>query len=178
MIQDTRNLIDHYKYWETDAVKAALNKKRLPYVVAIENLNYDFNIGTVIRNANAFVAKEVWRVGFTGYDKRGTVGTHHYETILHTPHPFNLLVRYPAYRFVAVDNVEGATNIYDYKFDKHTVMLFGQEAVGLSEDSLNIADDVVYIPQWGSTRSLNVGVASGVVMYEYMRQFGDLTDIV
>ena len=56
---ETRNIIDHYHYWATDAIKANLDTKRGNYSIVCCNIGNDFNIATVIRNANAFLAKEV-----------------------------------------------------------------------------------------------------------------------
>ncbi len=61
--QDRRNVIDHYKYWHVDAIRADLDERRHPFAVVVENLAHDFNIGTVIRNANAFLASHVWIAG-------------------------------------------------------------------------------------------------------------------
>jgi len=46
-------------------------------------------------------------------------------------------------------------------------MIFGQESIGVSNNALSRAGDVVYIPQIGSTRSINVGTASGIALYDY-----------
>ena len=59
MAPDNRNLIDHYKYWDDDAIIADLETKRHNFSVVCCNIGNDFNIATVIRNANAFLAKEV-----------------------------------------------------------------------------------------------------------------------
>jgi tRNA G18 (ribose-2'-O)-methylase SpoU len=70
---------------------------------------------------------------------------------------------------VAVDNIKNARRVDSYAWpkEKHVVMVFGQEQVGVPEELLAMAQDCVYIAQYGSVRSLNVGTASGVVMYDY-----------
>ena len=83
---ETRNVIDHYHYWKHEAIIADLDSKRNNFTVLCSNLYNDFNIATVIRNSNAFLAKQVILYGSKQYDRRGTVGTHHY-TILFTPRP-------------------------------------------------------------------------------------------
>lgn len=50
-------------------------------------------------------------------------------------------------------------------------MIFGQEQIGVSPTALKLAEHVVFIPQFGSTRSINVGVSSGIAMYDYVRKF-------
>jgi len=168
-LADPRNLIDHFKYWHHDAILAALDARRHEFVVVLENFAYDFNIGTAIRNANAFLAREVWIVGRRRFDRRGAMGTHRYQHVHHTVDEPALLARMRAdgMRIVAIDNVPGAVSMIDYPWRADSVLVFGQEQIGVSHDALSAADDVVYIPQYGSTRSINVGAASGIAMYSY-----------
>jgi tRNA G18 (ribose-2'-O)-methylase SpoU len=174
---ETRNIIDHYHYWKHEAILADLDTRANNFSVLCSNLYNDFNIATCIRNSNAFLAKKVVIYGSKQYDRRGTVGTHHYVRMLHAGTFPGLVQTLDSLRqevgmplhLVAVDNVPGARRIdsYEWPKEKHVVMMFGQEQVGLPSELLEIADDVVYIAQYGSVRSLNVGTASGVVMYDY-----------
>lgn len=166
---DPRNVIDHFKYWHHDAIRAALDARRNPFVVVLENFAHDFNISTAIRNANAFLAREVWIVGRRRYDRRGAMGTHRYQHVHHAPDQVELLTRLrgEGMRIVAVDNIEGARSLVGYDWDPASVMVFGQESIGVSPEALALADDAVYIPQYGSTRSINVGSASAIAMFSY-----------
>jgi tRNA G18 (ribose-2'-O)-methylase SpoU len=168
-LADPRNLIDHFKYWHHDAILAALDARRHEFVVVLENFAYDFNIGTAIRNANAFLAREVWIAGRRRFDRRGAMGTHRYQHVHYTDDEPGLLARLKGegMRIVAVDNIPGAVSMIDYPWQADSVLVFGQEQIGVAPHSLSVADDVVYIPQYGSTRSINVGVASGIAMYSY-----------
>lgn len=141
-------------------------------MVVCENWCSDFNVATTIRTCNAFSCKEVVIVGDHRYDKRGTVGTHIYEHISYSKSVQEVLDKYrnEGYTVVAVDNVEPAVSVFEYSWSPKTVMIFGQEQIGLSNEALNLADDIVFIPQTGSTRSLNVGVASGIMMSHYVQQ--------
>ena len=168
---ETRNIIDHYHYWKHDAILADLDTKRNNYSVLCSNLYNDFNISTVVRNANAFLSREVIIFGSRQWDRRGAVGTHNYNRMKYfTEDQFDELVEYiSSYTVVCVDNVEGARDIssYEWSEEQHTLLVFGQEQVGIPQNLLDLAKDVVYIPQYGSVRSLNVGTASGIVMHEY-----------
>lgn len=165
---DRRNVIDHYKYWEHEAIVADLDTRRSELVVVCENFAYDFNIATVVRNCNAFLPKLIWLVGRKKFDRRGTCGTHKYEHIHHAESIDEVLDTHPDHWVVAIDNVDGARSINDYKWPKKTIMIFGQESIGVSNYALARAGDVVFIPQIGSTRSINVGTASGIALYDYM----------
>ncbi len=167
-MEDTRNVIDYYKYWETDAITADLDTKRHNFSILASNLSYDFNIGSVIRNANAFLAQEVILYGRKQYDRRGTIGTHHYTHFRHVREAQDIAEIVCDSVLVAVDNLDHAESLDTFIWpDKHVIIAFGQEQIGLPDEILDLADHLVYIQQFGSIRSLNVGCASGIVMYDY-----------
>lgn len=170
------NVIDYYKDWEKNAIIGDLDTKRNNFTVLCSNLENDFNIATVIRNANAFLAKEVWICGRKQYDRRGAVGTQNYTHFKHTKevqdivtHINHLREVYGNIRIVGMDNIPCAKPINNYRWNKniHTIMIFGQEKNGIPLDLIELCDDLVYIKQYGSVRSLNVGTASGITMYDY-----------
>lgn len=157
MGSDHRNVIDHYKYWENEAIVADLDTKRHKFAVLISNIQYDFNIGSVIRNANAFLASKVYIYGRSHWDRRGAVGAHkfiHVECISTQGE----LDKLSSYKWVGIDNVSNAKLIDRFNWPDNTLMCFGQEQVGLSPEILDRCQDIVYIRQYGSVRSLNVGV--------------------
>lgn len=173
---ETRNIVDHYHYWTTEAIKTDLDTKRKNFTVLCSNVENDFNIATIIRNSNAFLANEVWIYGKKQYDRRGTVGTHNYVNLKHVKTITSVQDQLKALGekhskiiIVGIDNIGISTNINQYSWSKndHIVMIFGQEKNGIPAELLDICDDVLYIPQYGSVRSLNVGTASGIAMYAY-----------
>jgi tRNA G18 (ribose-2'-O)-methylase SpoU len=169
----TRNVIDRYKSWSTESIKRDLQRTANPFAVCMEHWQGDFNISTLIRNANAFNAKKVYYLGKKRFDRRGTVGTHHYVDLSYLGVSRDLLVDLKKdYTIVAIDNNIPNTRKLD-EFDwssleKPPLMVFGEEGMGLTEGTLNIADCAVEIPQYGSVRSLNVGTSSGIVMYDFI----------
>lgn len=171
--QDRRNIIDYYKYWNEDAIRADLDQRRHPFAVMVENLAIDYNIGTVLRNANAFLAQKMWIAGSGSWDRRGAMGVQNYEHVEKTRSGLEVIEHYKqqGYGIVAVDNQPGAQNIMEFEWPRECLMIFGQENIGVSPWSIEAADALVYIPQWGSVRSLNVGVASGLAMYSWAAQW-------
>jgi len=167
---DDRNVIDYYKGWQTEMIRADLDTKRLPFIVALENISGDFNKSSAIRNMNAFLGLEVWIIGKRKYDRRGTVGTHHYEHIKYFDTWGQALsTGYTnSYEIVAFDNVDGAKSLHEYLWPENVIMMFGEEQRGLSNEALALADEILYIPMRGSVRSLNVATASGIAMYDYV----------
>jgi len=166
---DRRNVLDHYRYWTVEAIVADLDTLRHPFHVAIENWEHDFNIGTVVRNANAFGAAGVHIVGPHRWDRRGAMSTHRY---LHLHHHADVSALSAwaldvGLTIVAIDNVPGAIPIETAELPRDCVMLFGQEGPGLTSAAIAVASLTCEITQYGSTRSLNAGVASGIAMYAW-----------
>lgn len=169
---DTRNVVDKYKGLKNEDIIKDLDKTRIPLHVAIENFQHDFNIGTVVRNANAFNVKAVHIIGKKHYNRRGAMVTDRYLHIYHheTVEDFVSEMRKQDYSIIAIDIVPGAKNLGDTSFPEKSVLIYGSEGSGLSKECTDLADKLVQIEQFGSTRSVNVGVASGITMYEYVRQ--------
>lgn len=169
---DTRNVIDFYKYWTEEAIKADLRTKHNNFSALVVNLINDFNLGSLIRNSNAFCAKEVIVYGNKKYDRRGTVGTHLYSDMKHVKFVEELDLKDKI--VIGIDNIEGAVPIetFEWPKDKHVVLAFGQETTGLCDEIIKLCDHIVYIKQYGSVRSLNVGCASAIAMFSYCQQNG------
>ena len=168
---DKRNLVDKFKGKSVEAIAQELRSSAFEFHVAIENFQHDFNIGSIVRSANAFNAGAVHIIGKRHWNRRGAMATEKYLTLLHHPDTTTFLewARSERILVVAVDNVVGSVPLSRVELPKHCVLVFGQEGPGLSEALLQSADMVVSIEQFGSTRSINVGAAAAVIMYEWAR---------
>jgi tRNA G18 (ribose-2'-O)-methylase SpoU len=169
---DRRNVVDGYRYWTVEAISADLDARRHPFHVAIENWQHDFNIGAVVRNANAFLAEEVHVVGRRRWNRRGAMATDLYQHVRHHPTIDDLIgwARGRDLPLIGIDNLPGSRPIQTAELPRACVMLFGQEGPGLSEEARKAVEVILHIPQFGSTRSINAGVASGIAMHEWIRR--------
>jgi tRNA G18 (ribose-2'-O)-methylase SpoU len=177
---DRRNVVDRYRYWTREAVVADLDTRRHDFHVAIENWQHDFNIGTVVRNANAFLAAEVHIVGLRRWNRRGAMVTDRYQHVRHHP-TISEFVAWAAERglpVIGIDNLPGSRPMETTTLPRRCILLFGQEGPGLSAEARAACSEMFSIAQYGSTRSINAGVASGVAMYEWIRRHAgpDLSD--
>ncbi|HEV7471250.1 MAG: methyltransferase [Pseudonocardia sp.] len=174
---DRRNVVDAYRYWRREAVAADLATRGHPFHVAIENFAHDHNIGTVVRTANAFAAAGVHIVGRRRWNRRGAMVTDRYQQLHH--HADVAGVRDFAAEhglvLVAVDNTPGAVPLETTELPRECLLLFGQEGPGLTAEAREAAGLVVSIAQFGSTRSINAGVAAGIAMHAWVRAHGDLS---
>ena len=170
-MEDTRNLIDEYKGLPNEQVFAKLAKKRSPLEIAIENVEHDFNIGSIVRTANSFNVAKVHIIGKKKYNRRGAMCTDKYLEIIHHASLEDFLATQSDRELIAIENnTPRARPLHDKEFVHNTTLIFGSESNGITPEFLEKAHDVRFIESFGSTRSVNVGVAAGIAMYEYTRQ--------
>jgi tRNA G18 (ribose-2'-O)-methylase SpoU len=176
---DRRNVVDRYRYWTMAAIVADLDTRRHDFHVAIENWQHDFNIGTIVRTANAFLAKEVHIVGNRRWNRRGAMVTDRYQHVRHHV-DVEALAGYLHERDVmllGVDNLPGSRPIESTELPQQTCLLFGQEGPGLSEPARRLCDGTFSIAQFGSTRSINASAAAAIAMHTWILQHADLSEV-
>lgn len=169
---DRRNVADRYRYWRNEAIVADLDRDRHPFHVAVENWEHDFNIGSVVRTANAFLAASVHIVGRRRWNRRGAMVTDRYQHVRHHA-GVEELVAWAAgaeLPLLGVDNLPGAVPLETYDLPRACVLVFGQEGPGLSDAVREVCADVLSIAQFGSTRSINAGAAAAIAMHAWIRR--------
>lgn len=173
---DRRNVIDRYRYWTNEAIVADLDLRRHAFHVAIENWQHDLNIGTIVRTANAFNAAGVHVVGKRRWNRRGAMVTDRYQHLWHHPTVSNLAswATGEGLALVGIDIVSGAVPIETVDLPRRCVLLLGQEGPGLSPEAIEGCSTVCSISQFGSTRSINVGVAAGIAMHTWVRRYAQI----
>ena len=170
---DKRNVQDKYKGWLTELIREDVQRKKYPFSVLMQQLEYDFNIGAVVRNADVFGAKSIYYYGDRKhFDSRGCVGANHYNYITHLKTVEQVEMLRENSVFVALETSPSAIDIRDFKWPLNCTMLIGEENGGLTPYLLDRADYVVRIPMYGAVRSLNAAAASAVAMYAYIEQHG------
>lgn len=166
---DRRNVADEYRYWTVQAIIDDLDRTRSGLHVAIENWQHDMNIGTIVRNANAFNASVVHVIGKRHWNRRGAMVTDRYMHVIHHATVDDFVVSVSDRTIIAIDNQPGSTNLAETDLPKNSVLVFGGEGPGLSHEMIDASGAMIAIEQFGSTRSVNVGVASGIAMYAWTR---------
>jgi tRNA G18 (ribose-2'-O)-methylase SpoU len=167
---DKRNVEDQYRYWTLEAIKADLDKDRVNLQIAIENYQHDLNIGTIVRVGNAFNVSAVHIIGKRHWNRRGAMVTDRYLDVFHHDTVDNFMKSVEDRSIIGVDNIPGAVSLYKATLPQDSVLVFGSEGPGLSKEMQEKCQQIVMIEQFGSTRSVNVGVAAGIVMYQWMRE--------
>nr|WP_202894160.1 TrmH family RNA methyltransferase [Kribbella italica] len=169
---DRRNVVDKYRYWRLEAIVEDLDARRHPFHVAIENWQHDLNIGSVVRTANAFLAREVHIVGHRKWNRRGAMVTDRYQHVRHHPQLADLAAyaEEQGVPVIGIDNLPGSLPLETYQLPEACILLFGQEGPGLTEAAHEICTDVLNIAQYGSTRSINASAAAAIAMHAWIRR--------
>jgi tRNA G18 (ribose-2'-O)-methylase SpoU len=175
---DRRNVVDKYRYWNMEAIVADLDKHRHEFHVAIENWEHDLNIGSIVRTANAFMAKSVHIIGKRRWNRRGAMVTDRYQHVHHHASiaEFVQWAEAEDLPILAIDNLPGAVQLETYEMPERCVLLFGQEGQGLTAEAGAASVACLAIAQYGSTRSMNAAAAAAIAMHAWIRQhaFGQL----
>jgi tRNA G18 (ribose-2'-O)-methylase SpoU len=173
---DRRNVVDRYRYWTMEAIVADLDTRRHDFHVAIENWQHDFNIGTIVRSANAFLAREVHIVGNRRWNRRGAMVTDRYQHVRHHQDVASLAEHLHGQGVVllGIDNLPGSQPLETLELPRRVCLLFGQEGPGLSPGARAACDGTFSIAQFGSTRSINASAAAAIAMHAWVRQHADL----
>ena len=168
---DARNLIDKFKNHTNEQIFDELAKTRTDLEIAIENVEHDFNIGSIVRTANSFNVAKVHIIGKKKYNRRGAMCTDKYLEIVHYPTIEEFLESQKGRELVAIkNNLKNSKPLHEKTFKKETTLIFGSENNGISKELLDAATDIRFIESFGSTRSVNVGAAAAIAMYEWTRQ--------
>lgn len=168
---DRRNVVDKYRYWRMDSIIEDLDRHRFQFHVAIENLEHDLNIGSIVRSANAFMASEVHIVGKRRWNRRGAMVTDRYQHVRHHADVATFVdwTRRNDLPIIGIDNIPGSVPLETFALPEKCILLFGQEGQGLTPEASEAVSACLSIAQFGSTRSINAGAAAAIAMHAWIR---------
>jgi tRNA G18 (ribose-2'-O)-methylase SpoU len=163
-----------------ETVKKISQFTALPLVLMMYNLNGDMNVGMSIRSAVIYGCSDVYIVGKKRYDRRPEVGAKNYIRFHRTPSITPSF--FVENKLVPIFVEQGGTPLEEFSFKPYfpnklvdgwkVCLVMGSESTGLPMESFKeLKAPIVTISQYGVMRSLNVSVATGIVLYEYSRQW-------
>ena len=147
-------------------------------IVVLENIRSMQNVGSVFRTADAFLVEAIYLVGFTPQPPHrdihktalGATETVSWKFFEKTNDAIAELKK-SGYKVIGIEQAEGSILLHEYKKDEveKIALIFGNEAMGVDEETLQLCDSCIEIPQLGMKHSLNISVAAGVVLWQMTR---------
>jgi tRNA G18 (ribose-2'-O)-methylase SpoU len=171
---DLRNVQDRFKGWVEDLIKNELRTTLTGIDVLMVNIEQDFNFGSLVRSCNNFGVGSVYYIGPRKWDRRGSVGTHHYTDVVHLGTTIEECLDFFThcnYNIVMLEtNIDTPSigPLATFSWPERPLLVVGSESQGIPTDLFLYAYHTVEIPSFGSTRSLNVASAASIALYDYV----------
>ena len=155
----------------------------VPLVLVLDNLRSAFNVGNILRLAEATRLASVVTCGYTASPPHPKLaatarGCDGLVPCRHTDSTADALraLRTEGYRLYGVETAAGARSVWHTSFSFPAALVLGNEALGVSADALELCDECVAVPCFGAKNSVNVGNCAAVVLYAALHQFCDSAD--
>ena len=173
-----RNLRDDQFLTTTRDLDPDTNRTTYPISLVVENLRSAFNVGSLFRTGDGLGVEKIYLAGYTPTPDQELLG----KTALgaqqnlpwsHEPHLENLIqsLKQKSIRLMALETSPTALEISQPFQLIPSAFILGNERFGLSPATLELCDEVRFIPMAGRKNSLNVGVAAGLALYEWTLQW-------
>jgi tRNA G18 (ribose-2'-O)-methylase SpoU len=155
-----------------DEAKRELDRIRHPLRVAVDRAKNPFNIGTIIRTAHSFLAREIILIGTEPWYERAAMGMQKWENLVEMPDEEVFLARAAreGWKLVVFEKDRAQVGLWEAEMPEDAVLVFGNEDDGVSEAILDRAHEVVGIPMYGINHSYPVSVACGIGLAEWARR--------
>ncbi|MEZ4288639.1 MAG: TrmH family RNA methyltransferase [Polyangiales bacterium] len=156
-----------------EEIRDELNQIRHPFRIAVDRAKNPFNIGSIVRTAHSFLAKEIILIGSEPWYERAAMGMQRYENIVEVPtvEAFLQMANEQAWRLIAFEKDDATESMWDADIPEDAVLVFGNEDDGIARPILDAAETVVAIPMFGINHSYPISIAAGVGMAEWARRW-------
>lgn len=163
---------------ERISVEKFKKSKKNPIVVVLDNVRSALNVGSIFRTSDAFLIKKIILCGITATPPNskihktalGATNTVDWEYHKRVSTAINKLKK-ENYKIIAVEQVDKGISLTDYNNkDSSIALVFGHEVNGVSQSIIDIADEIIEIPQFGTKHSLNIAVSAGIVIWDLCKR--------
>ena len=150
--------------------------EKLPLIVVLDNVRSLHNVGSVFRSSDAFRVESIYLCGITAVPPQpeihktalGAEETVEWKYFEHTQDAVHEL-KNNGVEVLAIEQVEGSIMLQDFipESNKKYAIIFGNEVKGVQQEVVNMCDNCIEIPQFGTKHSLNVSVTAGILIWEF-----------
>jgi 23S rRNA (guanosine2251-2'-O)-methyltransferase len=151
------------------------NSKKSAFVIVLDNVRSQNNVGSIFRTADAFLTKKIYLCGITARPPHRdiqktalgateSVEWSYFETTVDAVRE----LKTEGYKIIGIEQAEGSVELQNVKIDKEKkyALVFGHEVNGVDQKVLDMCDICIEIPQFGTKHSFNIAVSAGIVLWE------------
>ncbi len=172
-----RNVVDHLAWAKREDILESINPDKIPVSLLLVNIERDNNLGNIIRSANTFGVEEILIYGRKKFDRRTSVGAEYFMPFRHIRFVEELEPLKQEFDLMfGLEQTPDSHELQSYKWDytEKILIAVGHEGKGIPEEVLKLCDQTLEIEQFGTTRSLNVSISAGIVLYDYRQKSSHL----
>lgn len=150
--------------------------EKLPLIVVLDNVRSLHNVGSIFRSSDAFRVESIYLCGITAVPPQpeihktalGAEETVEWKYYEHTQDAVHEL-KNDGVEVLAIEQVEGSIMLQNFipESNKKYAIIFGNEVKGVQQEVVNMCDNCIEIPQFGTKHSLNVSVTAGILIWEF-----------
>ena len=164
---------------ERKSVEEFRQSQKFPVVAILENVRSAYNVGSVLRTADAFLLQAVYTTGYTPYPPhkqitKTALGADETVTSKHFISAKEAIeeLRQNGFTIYAIEQVKDSILLQDFEVreDERIALLFGNEVTGVEQNTILFCDGCIEIPQMGMKHSINIATAAGIVLWECVKQ--------
>jgi 23S rRNA (guanosine2251-2'-O)-methyltransferase len=149
--------------------------EKSPFIIILDNVRSQSNVGSIFRTADAFLTESICLCGITAVPPHreiqktalGATKSVEWKYYSRTTDAVKEL-KSKGYRIIGVEQAEGSVELQDIIIEKGEkyALIFGHEVNGVDQDVLNLCDQCIEIPQFGTKHSFNIAISAGIVLWE------------
>jgi 23S rRNA (guanosine2251-2'-O)-methyltransferase len=152
------------------------NQKKLPVTLLLDSVRSMHNVGSAFRTSDAFAIEQLFLCGITGLPphreiEKTALGATQSVKWKHFENISEAITQLKAngYQIIAIEQAENSTKLTEFQPapDQKYALIFGNEVDGVSDEAMELADDCIEIPQFGTKHSFNIVVTAGIVLWDF-----------
>ena len=152
--------------------------KKTPITIVIDNVRSALNIGSVFRTADAFLIENIILCGITSTPPNkeirktalGATDSVNWKYVKNTTDAVKQLIK-EGYYVIGIEQTDKSTLLNEFKLPKKPIaIIMGNEVNGVDQEVINLCDEVIEIPQFGTKHSLNIAVTTGIVIWDLWKK--------
>ena len=166
---------------ERKTVDQFRKSEKSPFIIVLDNVRSQSNVGSIFRTADAFLTKAIYLCGITAQPphreiQKTALGATESVAWEYFPKTIDAIkyLKESGYLIIGIEQAEESVELQDIEINNggSYALVFGNEIDGVAQDVLDLCDLCVEIPQFGTKHSFNIAISVGIVLWEMNKNLG------